>query len=625
MDTSNDSLTRLGLFVASNLLFLTLGGALVRLLVPAVSVIWVIPLATILFFVFYKKITREQITFWIKSLFTKAYFPVYFVILLGILAQNLVMFRGGWESEQGVMFPSMHDTMWSLAISGEFLHHFPAQHPGYAGEILKNHHYFYPLFLSHVSVLTGLSLTVLYFQVGPVLVSFLFGVSLYSLSTIFTKDKKFQALTIFLGYFSGSFAFFVPLIFPHISDWKGNTFLADQPFDQIINPYSVLGFALFLFGAFLLHQLAITKVKRPVGLLLLTSVFIGSLYGFKSFGGLIALCALFFTLCVQMLIQRGWKYVALGIMTVGVFVPVFFAITNTASVSLLWSPGWLLTELMVSQDKLNMPDFVNKENYYLAIGNTAGFLKIKSIELIVYIIGNFGIRLFGVGLLFWLAFQRKNKERLLIHFLFFSLCVSFFIPLFFNLGANAHNVVQFTPYSLLIAGIMLGVGIEKWYKKSGHWSLALTIVIVALAVPVNVKNILTKIPAPEEYVSTDQSEALTYLRTSSSEDSVVLIDPRVFKEKDPMYLSALSERRMYLASWGYAVQTGKDPKDRMEKIISFFDAQDESGVSGLVGENIQYVYIQKPMKNQFLEQILEIQGKNVFENKSVIIFQFRFL
>src|SRR3990167_3923278 len=177
------------------------------------------------------------------------------VLMIGIVAQNLVLFRGGWKVGSLYLFPSLHDTMWNIALAGELFHHFPPQNPAMAGILLKNNHYFYPFFLAVTRYLTGIHIFDLYYRFGPITVSLLFGFGLYAVSSILTKNTFFRALTIFLGYFSGNFAFFLPLFLGRNLDWKGNTFFSDQPFDQLVNPYSVFGFTLMLFGIYSLSKI----------------------------------------------------------------------------------------------------------------------------------------------------------------------------------------------------------------------------------------------------------------------------------------------------------------------------------------------------------------------------------
>ena len=71
------------------------------------------------------------------------------------------------------------------------------------------------------------------------------------------------------------------------------------------------------------------------------------------------------------------KILLLWFLSMLILMPVYFLITKPGSVSVIFIPGWLLTEMMVGKDKLNLPVFADKENYYRSLNNYFGLLKIK--------------------------------------------------------------------------------------------------------------------------------------------------------------------------------------------------------------------------------------------------------
>lgn len=544
---------------------------------------------------------------------------VFAVIAIGVLAQNIVMFRGGIKDGDFYRFPSMHDTMWNIALTAELVNHFPPEHPGLSGEKLKNNHYFYPLVLAIIHKLTGISMLDLYFRIGPILVSIIYGFSLYLAAKIFSRNPFFQALIIFMGYFSGSLSYVLPVFYGRSFNWQGNTFLSDQPFDQIINPYSVLGYAFMLSAVYLTTRIFDKKNTSSWKYILLFSLISGLSYGFKSFGGIIMVGALILTTAVSLFLEKKRNKVAVIFLTLLFFLPVFFLITEPDKAGLRWAPGWVLTEMMIKGDGLNIPQYAQIEGYYQSIGNLPGLFKIRFTELAIYIIGNLGIRLLGLIMLIRLVFKKRTYTNL---YILFCTILSLAIPLLFNLGGNAHNIVQFTPYSLVILAVLSGVFLEKTYyrlseKGKGFLGIMIFLIVILLAVPVNIKNIYTKLEMPNDKLAVSEMEALQFIKNHSKPDDIILIDPKQF-DKDQMYVSAISERRIYLASPDYIRQTNRDPQPRTKLINDFFDSE-MLGFPDYFPGNIRYLYIKKPFNNQKIRNLMQSEFIKRFESNQVII------
>jgi hypothetical protein len=620
---SEDILIRSGLNLGVGIILVTLSAILFGFVGGSATYVyvWLLPVFSVLYLA--KQWNHTPWRPW--SGISKIQWGILAIILLGIVTQNLVLYRGGWQTGEGYIFPSIHDTMWNIALSTELFHHFPPQHPGMAGEALKNNHFFYPLFLAVIRAITHLNILTIYFQYAPVLVSLLFGLSLYAVSTIYTKRPTFRALSVFLGYFCGNISYVIPLFLGSHFNWTGSTFFTDQPFDQIINPYTVIGFSFFLLGIYTLHYTSTTRQTWSWSIL--TALIFGSLFGFKSFGGIIAVCALALTTAISLGTYKKQTLLFTSLCTLVIFVPVFFFVTEPGVATISWAPGWLLREMISSSDKLPMTKLLETEIYYSMIGNTLGYIKIKMIELLWYVIGNLGIRLIGVLFLIKMLIKPRGDYKdhhITTMFICSATLIAFCIPLLFNLGANSYNIIQFTPYSLVFLALFTAWGTEwiweYFSRKKIIWGGVICLgVIIGLAIPVNVKNILDKFQAPRDVVMREEMDALKYLADHTDSDSVLLIDLNQYAKpdkygKDPMFISALSERRIYLASPGYAKQTGRDPAARMAEIQQFFST---SKTSLLKDRNISYIYLLKP----YALPMKELSLKVFYENPAIIVYK----
>lgn len=548
------------------------------------------------------------------------------VLLLGVMTQNLVLFRGGSQTVEGFVYPSLHDTMWNIAIAEQAVANFPPIHPGMSGEVLKNNHYLYPLFLASVSQLSGVPLVDIYFRYGPVIVSLLFGLSLYALSTIWIRQEWGRALAVFLGYFSGSIAYLLPLFLGRDFSWRGNSFSADQPFGQIINPYAVLGFAWYLFGSYALfrslHELARHKIKW----MMVVALFFGTLFGYKAFGGIIGIVSLGAVAAYGILRFRDITSAATTAATLLLFVPVFLLLAEPSVSSLVYAPGWLLTGMMSDLDKLNLPYYVNAYAYYQSIGNYLGMAKIVCMELLVYLIGNMGVRILGLFFLLYSFFSRPKKEmELFLAFLTVSIVVSFSIPLLFNLGANAYNIIQFTPYALVLLAVLTAVGLVRFFEWSAKkqyrvWGAVLVVLVVIAALPVNTKEIISNLEMPEDILSYQEMGALTYIREHSTDNDVILLNPPQY-ERSLIYVSGITGRLTYLADHTFAIQTGRNPKERMQQISDFFSPRPTDPAGFMKKNAIRYVYVFKKHENNVAAFARERNLKIQYQNEEIAVLE----
>ncbi len=619
---SDDIYIDRGLSITFGITFLTLCTLFLKFMSISLSFLWIIPVFSIIYLLFFISDFKKELKLFLKKKHTLAYPVIISVILIGVISQNLVLFRGGMQVAGGLVFPSSHDTMWNIALSSELYHHFPPYNPAISTQPLKNNHYFYPMLLATARFLTGNNIFDLYFRFMPVVVSLLFGLAVYAVSSVFTKNLFFRVLAVFLGYFSGNFAYLVPLFMKKSFDWKGNTFFADQPFDQIINPYSVFGFALMLYGIYCLSQIIQAKKNFSWGYSIVGGLLFGILYGFKSFGGVIAIAALVVTTFLQFIFYRKLILLPITIFSLILFGLIFFLTTDPGSASLIWAPGWLLTQMMTDKDKLNLPHFADLEAFYSLSSNKIGLLKIKTIELLIYMIGNLGTRIVGLVFLLYILFITHVRERkYIMQFIGIIIFTSLTIPLFFNLKNSTFNVIQFTPYSLVLLALISVYFLEiiyKYFSIKGKKIIGVTMIVlfIILSIPVNVKNVIDKLEMPKDIISNEEISALNFLREKTKSSDTILIDPSQFSQ-ETIYIPAISERRVYLASPGFAVQTGIDPTKQNQEVREFFKTGDRNFLDK---NKISYIYLLK--SNLGVEQMQPIQkasADSVFENSKVII------
>lgn len=546
------------------------------------------------------------------------------IILLGVLAQSIFLSSGGNIRNDGVYFPEIHDTMWNIAIIEKILLHVPPEHPALSGTPLRNNHYFYPALLAGMHQLTHIPVLDLYYRLGPVFVSLLFGCSLYTVSTIFTRRPAIRAVCVTLGYFSGNASFLLLLVKEKGFNWQGNTFFSDQPFDQIMNPYSVLGFLFILMFGYCFSRVFLANTIRwnwfGVSMLLLCVM-----YGYKSFSGVLAIAALTLTILFLTAYTRKVTYAALLVASWMVFIPSFLIISDPGVSRMHWVPGWILTEMIIGKDKVNMPEYAQSIATYRMGADWFGYASVLRMPFVLYTIGNFGIRCIGaVWLLINVVRAGKTDKKVASVFYCIVLTIGFLLPLFFNLGYSTFNIIQFTPYALLIAAIMTGLGLEYIFRLFSVRSMKIfgagvVTVLIMLSLPTTGKTIHERIRRNPEKIPLSHIEALQYVRKNIQPGDMVATFPND-DSVHPIHIPALSGASMYFADAGYVTQTGNSPEDRQRLMEGISDGT--VPLSHLRPEGVKYLYlVRSAISNHLAEEVSSEQTREVFKNSDIVIYK----
>ncbi len=615
--TFSDRLVAASVQLSVGMSLFTVQYLLVRYLQLPVLVLWILPLLTVS--VFFSLMSS------LRYLSHPRLMPVILgIILIGVLAQSIFLYSGGEMHNDGMYVPEIHDTMWNIAIVEKVLLNVPPEHPALSGALLRNNHYFYPALLAGAHQITGIPLLDLYYRLGPAFVSILFGCSLYAVSTLFTRSMVFRAVSVFLGYFSGSFSYLLLLTKEKGFNWQGNTFFADQPFDQIGNPYSVLGFALILvIGYCFSNVFSGEKVRRNWFAVSMLLLFV--MYGYKSFSGVLAIVSLTITLTCLAVYKRKVSYAFLLVLCWAVFIPSFFIISDPGVSRMHWVPGWILTQMMVGSDKVNMPEYVQSIETYRLSADWLGYVKALRMPFALYTIGNFGIRCIGAVWLLSRVIRREeiNKKAASL-FYCTTFVVGFLLPLFFNLGHSTFNIIQFTPYALLIAGSMTGIGCEPIFRfltarTTKIFSACIITAFLLLTIPTTIKNFHGIIRRNPEKIPLSHIEALRYIRKNiPPTDSIA-----TFSNKSPIHpihIPALSGASMFFADSGYVTQTGNSPEDRQRLGEGISDGT--VPLSHLRPEGVKYLYlVRSDISNHVAEEISSEQAREVFKNSDIVIYK----
>jgi len=590
-------------FTLANFIFGILG---IREAAPALMVL------VDLSFVFYRLKEPKGATGFLKPRWTFTNKIFILVLILGILGQVSLVAASGLEtSDGGLGFVDARDAFWHIGLIEELTKKVPPIHPGFAPAALTNYHYFYDLFVSSLKTIYPFSTLDLFFRFVPILLSLLLGLSVFILTRRLFDQEAVATLAVFLTYFTGSLAFLIPFFRPG-QPWGESSFWVSQTFRMLINPPFSLSISLFLVGIFSLCQN-----------LYLPSVFLfGTQIAFKIYGGIIALGALAVVSFWQILKERRFTFLLTFFAAILVSLLLFFSnnTLNSASRFLIFAPGWYLRAMVENPDRLNIIDWVLREETLLFYGSILGILRLRFQEFLIFISGNLGIRLIG---LFSLLSLFKNLKRLtsVEIFLLTAATISFLMPMVFIQKGSVANTIQFFYYFLVILNLYTAKAIFEFLKRKNILvkGTALSLVLI-FSLPTTLKTWKIYNLNPVKVVITkEELAAINYLKERKDKDSLILLFPS-HRNTESLYVGALSGWRTYYSDRLMSENTLKDYKERERISLKFFTTQDFSWAKSFLRENkISYVYHIKSDEPKFngLNHLLPI----VFENKIVSIYK----
>ncbi|MBI2086490.1 hypothetical protein HYT74_04060, partial [Candidatus Daviesbacteria bacterium] len=546
---------------------------------------------------------RKKILFHI-SLKNKFYFMVISLIGIGTVFQQMPVFKNGLHFPYGLGFwgPNTHDGLWHMALINQLMKSVPPENPIFAGEILKNYHYFYDLLVAATSFATGIPVSDLLFRFYPLIFSLGLGIGTYYL----VKGSKLAILfSLYLVYFAGSFGWIVEFIkFRHLGG--ESAFWANQSISFNLNPPFAI--SLLIVIAILL---LLPNQKNILALIILS----GTLVAFKAYAALLILLSFLLT----GLFKRDLKYLAVFFAGSSLAAVLFFSNFSLGKQLFIFSPFWFIHSMIDSPDRVGWARVTLARVAGWESGNWFKFLAAEAIGLVLFIAGNLGTR---VVALFSLA-------RMNLFMVIFAL-LSAFIPILFIQAGNPWNTIQFLYYFLYISSVVGGIVLAKIFNRGIGG--AIFVIILLLVTPINswatANGYLSKIP--HAFVSNQELEALNFL---TGKQGVVLTYPYDEKLKNKLvepwplvaydstsYVSALSGKVAFVEDEGQNQILLTEYKKRLVAAKDFF-VRISSGNDFLKDNNIKYIYLPRIFKMTLDDRNLSLNL--IFENQEILIYEVR--
>lgn len=569
-----------------------------------------------------------------------------FIMLLGIITQGVINFPSGYIYNKNMLFWSAqgHDGLWHVSLMQEVIKNLPPNNPAFSGEKLYNYHYLIDVLMGEYNRIFPFFYSLdLYFRFFPILISFLIGMSVFSLIVRWKHDKTIGYLGLFFTYFVGSFGYIVTII----RDGKifaGETaFWSSQQNTILGNPPQAA--AHFILVTLFLTLLLYIKLRRRTWLLF-TFLLGFLLAGFKVSGGFVMLTGILAAGIIDLFISKSFLLLFTGAALVLSNFLTFKLMTSAEAASfLVFLPWWFIRSMVV--DRLGLLDWEYKREHYISKGTWHAWLRVAQLEitsLLIFIIGNMGMRAIGFLYVGKQFFQKIYKSPFEVGVLVSGL-TGLIVPIFFVQKGVIYNNIQFLQYFLLIFGFYGAICFYELTKlfKNIKIKLALFLVLAIFSLP-TVLGSLNEFYGPNSTplakISDVNIKALDFIVKNTRSEDVILTIPfnanpvdlnsweKYSAHPEPIYLwystsyiTALTGRSTYLTSEEQALITGYPVKERLEKEKNFFSQKDFAFNREFLKENkIKYIYIEKLLLEKDLSP--DRNGiEKIYENDEVVIYK----
>lgn len=526
------------------------------------------------------------------------------------------MVKSGLVYSFGMGFwgPNGHDGIWHIALINQ-LAKGSLEMPIFAGEQIKNYHFFYDALLALIHRITMIPAHTLYFQIFPPLIALSIGILTYEFVFKWRRSKDEAFWAVFFVYFGSSFGWIVTF-FRHGSIGGESMFWSQQSLSTLINPPYALSLVFLLLGLTLFLNYQNKPAKK---LLILQTLVFGLLIQVKAYAGVIALCGLGAAALwsLRKKDSRNLKvFLSSTLVAIAVFLP-----TNSSSGNLfVFSPFWFPETMVSFSDRFNWPRLASAISSYKSGENFVKLVPAEILALSIFWFGNLGTRVLKEVLIFKWVVNWKKLDSLQV-LLLSMLVVGIVLPLLFIQRGNPWNTIQFIYYSLFFSSVLAGIYLGEIIKSNVGKILAAFLVI--FSVPATWATLQHYIPErPPAMISQEELKALDFLKKQPQ--GVVLtypFNPELRKSWDtpqPLsvyettsYVAAFSQKSVYLEDEMNLEITGYDWKEKRQVVEQFF-------VRGLLPQGISYIYL---VQGQELPKEINVNINEIYIQDGIRIYR----
>jgi hypothetical protein len=568
---------------------------------------------------------REMLFF--KRLFEKGdRLPLGIIVIFSTFFSIPLLLLGNYGNTTLYHF----DDMLAVALIKELRFRFPPQIPQFVGVQLTSYHFFYDFLLAKISQFFHVSAFSLHFHFVPVFFALSWGVGVYVLVSLWTKNRWTGIIATFLTMFAGSFSYIYYLA-GHTSVSFMDGLGISQPAYSVYNPRITSSMIILIFSLVLLYRYLQSRQKRilipwvlAAGMLPMTDVYAAIVL----YSGLLLLTLIELSKR-RFVLLLCWGIIAMFFFgTYGVFVG--------KSGGLIFHPLWAPIGILQAFDWIHydqrMYDYTQSHNYLKIV-------LLQGYGLFIFLILNLGTRVFGLIVLLIAYLKHKFRPSLFALILCFMTIVSITIPLLVIQSGKVFEIIQLGFFYLFFCALFAAIGFSYLLAiklPAGRMlKPVLLIILFVLTMPSTFVIYAQVVQAQSSRVSLDSPyyKALSFLKTKGNYNQTVLEIPpqevgpdingmNYWYNNQLPEVSAFAGKQDFLAS-----MTGDFPGTDVEAriaeislVLQYRDNPDtptKLAIIDMLKKN-KIVYIFSPYQ---IDNILTIKGIKEIYNHTYVIYQ----
>ncbi len=508
----------------------------------------------------------------IQKLLNKLKFPKITLLIISggmFLALSFIVTNGNYRCDGGLCGLWIgqwhkHDYIWHLALIKMSFESFPILHPNYSGAVLEGYNYLLDYLVYLVSKL-GISPITMFFKILPILFFPPYLYFLFKNSRLYNKSNVYLNSFLFFTLLGTSFSYLISL---YVGRGLYYSTLAGFPVVTSIQPttvflnmqyaYSLLALIIIIY----LMQLKTRSLRQILAIFVLSAV-AASLKFYVAFviTMLVSIYGLGQIISSKSL-KRLWDLLiptALGVLVSLIWF--YNPFKNGQNSGFAYDP-FAITHLMTEDGNLFYSQYLTNARYFLtAIGVSPRLIAIEAINIVLFLLVNFGTRIIGLYSL-W-AKIRSRQWSLFDTSLLVTIIGLTLIPILFVQRGSFYNTMQFLYYSIFLSSYFAADALTRIAGaiKYRFLSYFIVLLIVGLTVPTHIDQ-LRYLSEPQRLISQAELDALSYLNNQPKGDVFV-----TFSHKKDAYVSAFSGKPTFFTDIDQLDVTGINAISREQLIL----------------------------------------------------------
>lgn len=542
-----------------------------------------------------------------------------FIIIAGIIGQNIQYIRNGQLTPSGIYFTEKNliDYTWHSALIRELVLRFPPDIPGMIGEKFTNYHFWFHLVTADLTRVFHIPLPQTQYWGIYILSSVLLGSIGYSLASALFKSRVFTRLLLFFLFFSGDVSAIFNLLIKHQLNFNLTLgYLFENSTLFMDHPGTGLATIILLAGIYIIF---INTKNHSLKNIYLSALLIGSIMGFKIYSAIPTLIGLFCFTVVE-IIKKNYSTILIFIISV-ILSLIQFLPFNSTSGGLLFLP-FEIPRQFISQKEFGLGYIDQRWRIYNEHNNYLRIVQYGISVSILYFLIQFGLKLIGLIPL------KKTADKIgrnFYIFLYSILSASIILGIFFYQKVGGANILEFFITASLILSILSSLSLAFLLNKvNKQVKILLILLIILLVTPrwtkSTVDNVYNNFSSKFTGIMYSELQAYDYLKNSTAPNSLILI----MNPKDYLInaseASLISERSIFYSGIGVSQKETPEIQRRQKIIKKIESSTDPKEINNIMKKNrINYLLFYKPINLKI--NINKLSAKKVYSNNSTVIYK----